>query len=80
MDNHGLRQRIAVASAPDEVEALIKLGLGFEYASDRTRNAWGHTARRRYKELTKQDMEVPKMTQPKQINRNNLKRKQRKNA
>lgn len=81
MDNPGLRQRIANASTPDEIDTLIKIGAGFEYASDRTRNAWGHAARRRYKELTKQDVEVPKMISPtKLVNRGTPKRKQRKNA
>jgi len=81
MDNPGLRQRIAAASTPDEIDALIKTGSRFEYASNRTRNAWGRAACRRYKELTKQDLELPKMIDPvKLVNRNSPKRKQRKNA
>ena len=71
MGDPGLRQRILKASTPEEIEILCKLGLDFEYASDRTRNAWSNAAQRRIKELTNQDVVVPKITRtPKPVNRN----------
>lgn len=81
MNNLGLRQCILAASTPEEIDTLIKTGARFEYASNRTRNAWGRAACRRYKELTKHDLELPKMIAPtKLVNRGNPKRKKHKDA
>lgn len=52
-DIKGLRERIAKAGTPDEINRLLEEGSTYTDASDRTRAAWLHTAARRRVELAK---------------------------
>jgi hypothetical protein len=50
-DIKGLRERIAIAGSPEEINRLLEEGSTYTDASDRTRAAWNHTAQRRRVEL-----------------------------
>ena len=52
-DIKGLRERIAIAGSPEEINRLLEEGSTYTDASDRTRAAWNHTAQRRRVELAK---------------------------
>ena len=50
-DIKGLRERIAKAGTPDEINHLLEEGSTYTDASDRTRASWLHTAARRRAQL-----------------------------
>lgn len=54
----GLRERIQQATTVDDIHTLLAEGEKYEYASNQTRRAWGSTATRRVKELTKEDVKI----------------------
>ena len=54
----GLRERILKAPSVENINTLLTEGEKYEYASPRTRNAWGHAAARRARELTKEDVKI----------------------
>lgn len=43
----GLREQILAAATIEDVEALLKTGEAFSFASDRTRSAWFNAANRK---------------------------------
>lgn len=49
----GLRQRILAATTVSAIETLMKEGLNYEAASEKTRRAWKNAAKRRVHELEK---------------------------
>jgi len=54
----GLRERISAAATVDDIHTLLAEGEAYQYASTRTRNAWGSTATKRARELTKEDVKI----------------------
>lgn len=54
----GLRERISAAASVEDIHTLLAEGEKYEYASNRTRNAWGSTATKRARELTKEDIKI----------------------
>ena len=48
----GLRQQIKQAGSEAEISSLLSQGTSFTMASDRTKNSWKSTARRRLVELS----------------------------
>lgn len=49
----GLRERIAKAGSPEEIQSLLDEGSTYTQADDRTRRAWLATANRRRDQLSK---------------------------
>jgi hypothetical protein len=49
----GLRQRILQATTVGAIETLLKEGLTFTFASEKTRRSWKNAAKRRTAELEK---------------------------
>jgi len=49
----GLRESVAQAKTPAEINDLLVIGTQFEMASAHTKRRWQNTAARRQKELTK---------------------------
>jgi len=47
----GLREQIKNASSNEEVQSLLNVGKTFEWASQRTRLSWKHTANRTREKL-----------------------------
>lgn len=75
----GLREKISAAGTVDEIHTLLAEGEKYEYASNRTRSAWGSTATKRARELTKEDIKIKvatKVEQPR-IERKPVKHKKR---
>lgn len=54
----GLRERISAATSVEDIHVLLAEGEKYEYASNRTRSAWGSTATKRARELTKEDIKI----------------------
>ena len=54
----GLRERILKATSVEDIHTLLAEGEKYEYASKRTRSAWGNTATKRARELTKEDVKI----------------------
>lgn len=54
----GLRERIQNAASVEDIHTLLAEGEKYEYASGFTRRAWGSTATRRARELTKEDVQI----------------------
>jgi hypothetical protein len=52
-DIKGLRERLASAATPEEINRLLEEGSTYTDASERTRAAWRNTAARRRVELVK---------------------------
>ena len=48
----GLKQQIKQAGSEAEISSLLSQGTSFTMASDRTKNSWKFTARRRLVELS----------------------------
>ena len=48
----GLKQQIKQAGSEAEISSLLSQGASFMMASDRTKNSWKFTARRRLEELS----------------------------
>jgi hypothetical protein len=57
----GLREQIKNAGSESEIESLISKSKTFEYASDKTKNAWKSTAKFRIAELNNS---IPTQTAP----------------
>ena len=50
----GLREKIKVAKSREEITTLLREGEAFEYASGKTRRAWGVTADKAERRLVKE--------------------------
>ena len=57
----GLREQIKNAGSESEIESLISKSKTFDYASDKTKNAWKSTAKFRISELSNS---IPAQTAP----------------